>query len=452
MQNFNPANESPIDTPAFFTPAELAQRVEQAKSAFAIWRKASLSERAIPMKRLAELLIERKSQLASIMTMEMGKPIVAAEAELEKCSLACDFFADNAARFLSQKPAATEASKSYVRFEPLGGILAIMPWNFPFWQVVRFMAPSLMAGNVCLLKHAPNVPQCALAIERICLEAGFPAGVFSSLLVDVTAVPDLLADPFVAAVTLTGSNRAGRAVATEAGKLLRKSVLELGGSDAFIVLADAEVPAVAQIAAQARCINNGQSCIAAKRFIVETPVYDAFVRALADAMSKLKVGDPMERSTEIGPLARLDLLENLHRQVEQTVAAGARLLIGGKRLDRPGFFYPPTVLADVKLGMAAFDEETFGPVAAVMKADHVDHAIKLANASPYGLGCSLWTQNASLAEKFVPEIAAGSVFINETVKSDPRLPFGGIKQSGYGRELSEFGIHEFVNVKSVWIK
>ncbi len=452
MPNLNPATEEPIETPSFHSPEQIDQKLPLAKAAFPKWRRASITERGAAMRKLSELLKARRDQLANLMTLEMGKPIVSAEAEIDKCATTCEFYAENSARYLAQKPVASDAGKSYVRFDPIGAVLAIMPWNFPFWQVLRFAAPTLMAGNVALLKHAPNVPLCALAIEKLFNDAGFPAGVFTTLLADVDIVPKLLDDPFVAAVTLTGSDRAGKSVASSAGKVLKKSVMELGGSDAFIVLADAEVASVAKTAAEARCINSGQSCIASKRFIVEAGIYDAFTQAMTEAMSNLKVGDPTDRTTQIGPLARLDLLENLHRQVEQTISQGARLLTGGKRLERKGFFYAPTVLADVTPEMTAFQEETFGPVAAIVRANHVDHAIALANQSRYGLGCSLWTNNPTLAEKFAGEIESGSVFINGIVKSDPRLPFGGTKQSGFGRELSEFGIHEFVNIKTVWVK
>jgi succinate-semialdehyde dehydrogenase/glutarate-semialdehyde dehydrogenase len=452
MPNLNPATEEPIDTPAFHSESQINDKLNAAKEAFPKWRKTPIAERGAAMKKLAELLKARREQLANFMTLEMGKPIVSAEAEIDKCATTCEYYAENSARYLAQRPVASDAGKSYVRFDPLGAILAIMPWNFPYWQVIRFAAPTLMTGNVALLKHAPNVPLCSMAIEKLFADAGFPAGTFSSLLADVDIVPRLLEDPFVAAVTLTGSGRAGRSVAQSAGKVLKKCVLELGGSDAFIVLAVADAPAVARAAADARCINSGQSCIASKRFIVESGIYDDFVREMTDAMSKLKVGDPTDRTTQIGPMARLDLLENLHRQVEQSVAQGARLVLGGQRLDRKGFYYAPTVLADVTPDMTVFKEETFGPAAAIVRANHVDHAIALANQSVYGLGCSVWTKNAMLAEKFVADLDAGSVFLNGMVKSDPRLPFGGIKQSGYGRELSDFGIHEFVNIKTVWIK
>jgi succinate-semialdehyde dehydrogenase/glutarate-semialdehyde dehydrogenase len=331
-------------------------------------------------------------------------------------------------------------------------VLAIMPWNFPFWQVFRFAAPTLMAGNVALLKHAANVPGCVLAIEEVFRQAGLPDGVMTALLVPSEAVAGLIRHPLIQAVTLTGSDRAGEAVASEAGKQLKKAVLELGGSDPFLVLADADPAQVAKQAAKARCINTGQSCIAAKRFIVEEPIADRFEQAFTEELARLKVGDPLDRSNDLGPLARKDLLQGLHDQVERTVQAGAQLQTGGRRLERRGYFYAPTVLTGVQPGMPAFEEETFGPVAAVIRARDTDHAIELANRSKYGLAASIWTGNPRRGENLVGALEAGVVFVNEAVKSDPRLPFGGIKRSGYGRELSAFGIREFVNIKTVWVK
>jgi succinate-semialdehyde dehydrogenase/glutarate-semialdehyde dehydrogenase len=382
---------------------------------------------------------------------------VASEAEVEKCAAACDHFADHAADYLATETIGSDADRSYVRFDPIGAVLAIMPWNFPLWQVIRFAAPALMAGNVGLLKHAPNVPGCALALESIFHEAGFPPGGFTTLLIDTDATAEVIRHPVVRAVTLTGSERAGMAVAAEAGKALKKTVLELGGSDPFIVIppegggADAFLHDTAQEAAKARCINTGQSCIAAKRFIV-VGNSEAFARQMADAMRAVVVGDPTDRRTQAGPLARLDLLENLHGQVTRSVEAGARLLTGGERLPRRGYYYAPTVLTGVRAGVPAWDEETFGPLAAVAGARDVDEAIQLANESRYGLGASIWARDSALAERIAGDIDAGCVFVNGAVKSDPRLPFGGVKNSGYGRELSSFGIREFVNVKTVWVK
>jgi len=385
------------------------------------------------------------------MTREMGKPITAAEGEAEKCAWVCDFYSKNAERFLSPEDAETDAAHSFVRYDPIGPVLAVMPWNFPFWQVFRFAAPALMAGNVGLLKHASNVPGCALAIESVFTKAGFPMGAFQTLLVGSKVVEGIIRHPAVRAVTLTGSDPAGRAVASQAGAALKKTVLELGGSDPFIVLADADAEAVASKAAVARTINNGQSCIAAKRFIVEDAVADRFEAAFVKAMAALKVGDPSEKDTDVGPLARRDLMDDLQSQVDRSVRAGAKLALGGKPLEGTGYFYPPTVLTHVEPGMAAFEEETFGPVASVTRAKNTDHALALANASDFGLGASLWTGDPARGEALAAEVEAGAVFVNGIVKSDPRLPFGGVKLSGYGRELSAFGIREFVNIKTVWV-
>ena len=447
----NPATEEVVWEVPEHDAAEVERRLAAAVRAFDGWRGTAFAERAEPMRRAAALLRERAERYARLMAEEMGKPIAAGRAEVEKCAWVCDFYAEHAARFLAPERVATEARESGVRFEPLGPVLAIMPWNFPFWQVFRFAAPALMAGNVGLLKHASNVPGSALAIEEVFRDAGFPAGSFACLLVGSEAVAGLIRDPRVRAVTLTGSDAAGRQVAAEAGKALKKTVLELGGSDPFIVLADADVESVALQAAKARAINSGQSCIAAKRFIVEAPIGERFERAFVTAVAALRVGDPLDPTTEVGPLARADLLESLHSQVERSVEAGARLATGGHRLDRRGFFYAPTVLAGVEPGMPTFDEETFGPVAALVAARDAAHAVELANRSPYGLAASIWTGDPARGRDLAPAIEAGSVFVNEIVKSDPRLPFGGVKDSGYGRELSDFGIREFVNIKTVWV-
>ena len=457
VHRFNPATEEPLEDIADHTSAEVEARLSGAARAFEQWRRTSLVERSRLMRRAASLLRHRSPQLSALMTLEMGKPIAAAEAEVEKCAAACNHFAAHAAEYLAAESIPTDADRSYVRFDPLGAVLAIMPWNFPFWQVIRFAAPALMAGNVAVLKHAPNVPGCALAIEQVFRDAGFPPGVFTTLLIDTDATAQVIRHPVIRAVTLTGSERAGLAVASEAGKVLKKTVLELGGSDPFIVIPPTGAGAadflreIAIEAAKARCINAGQSCIAAKRFIV---VGDAQVFAghMADAMNSMSVGDPTDRATQVGPLARLDLLENLHDQVRRSIELGARLVTGGERLPRKGYFYAPTVLWNVRPGMPAFDDETFGPVAAVVEAKDVDDAVRLANQSRYGLGASVWTRDVALAERIAGDIESGCVFVNGAVKSDPRLPFGGIKNSGYGRELSEFGIREFVNIKTVWVK
>jgi succinate-semialdehyde dehydrogenase/glutarate-semialdehyde dehydrogenase len=431
---------------------EVHRRLERALGAFNSWRRFDFAERAGHLTAVADLLRERSADFARLMTEEMGKTLAAAGSEVDKCAWVCDFYAENAARFLAQEPVATDASKSFIRYEPLGPVLAIMPWNFPFWQFFRFAAPALMAGNVALLKHAANVPGSALAIEAVFREAGVPEGVVTTLLVSSARTKYLIREPAVRAVTLTGSDRAGMEVASEAGRCLKKTVMELGGSDPFIVLADVDPAEAARQAARARTINNGQSCIAAKRFIVEEEIAECFEDDFVRAMEGLKVGDPMDAGTDVGPMAREDLLESLDDQVKRTVAAGGTLRTGGKRLEGKGWFYAPTVLTGVKPGMPAFDEETFGPVAAVIRARDAAEAIELANRSPFGLGASLWTGDAARGEDLAAEIDAGSVFVNGAVKSDPRLPFGGIKSSGYGRELSEVGIREFVNIKTVWIK
>jgi succinate-semialdehyde dehydrogenase/glutarate-semialdehyde dehydrogenase len=385
------------------------------------------------------------------MTLEMGKPIGAAIAEAEKCASVCRYYAERGESFLAPEPVTTDASQSYVRYDPLGCVLAIMPWNFPFWQVFRFAAPALMAGNVALLKHASNVPQSALAIEEIFHRAGFPTGCFQTLLVDSAEVARLIDDPRVAAVTLTGSEGAGVAVGRRAGERIKKAVLELGGSDAFVVMPSADIEQAATTAVKARTINNGQSCIAAKRFIVHAQVYDRFVERLVSGMRALRIGDPMDPATEIGPLATGAIRDELAGQVERSVAAGARVLAGGSKLDRPGNYYAPTVLADPQRGSPAWNEELFGPVAVVFRVQDLDEAIAVANATDFGLGASAWTNDAEEKERLVREIEAGSVFVNGMVRSDPRLPFGGIKRSGHGRELAVQGIREFVNVKTVWI-
>lgn len=451
MDAINPATEEVVSRHAEHTPDQVARMLDSAGRAAREWRGVPIGRRTEVLSNAARILREKAGELATTITREMGKPVGQSEAEIEKCAVGCDYYAAHAAAHLAPEVVGTDADRSYIAYEPLGAVLAIMPWNFPFWQVFRFAAPALAAGNAAVLKHAPNVPGCALAIERVLAEAGAPAGVFTTLLVDTPVVESIIRNPVIAAVTLTGSSRAGRAVAAQAGAALKKTVLELGGSDPFIVLPDADVAATAKAGAAARCLNGGQSCIAAKRFIFVGNAAP-FAEALASAMAGLKVGDPTDRSVDVGPLARRDLLENLESQVARSIRAGARPLAGGHVLPRKGFFYAPTVLADVRPGMPAFDEETFGPVAAVIGAKDVDEAVALANATPYGLGASVWTKDAELGERVASRIEAGSVFVNGPVKSDPRLPFGGVKQSGYGRELARAGILEFVNVKTVWVK
>jgi succinate-semialdehyde dehydrogenase/glutarate-semialdehyde dehydrogenase len=401
------------------------------------------------IRRAGELLDERKEDYGHLMTLEMGKPIKSAIEEAAKCAAGCRFYADNAPRFLADEPANVDGEDSYVAFEPVGVILAVMPWNFPFWQVIRFAAPAIAAGNVGLLKHASNVPQCALALEQLFNEAGAPGGVFQTLLIGSGAVGAIVADDRVAAATLTGSEGAGASVAEVAGKYVKKTVLELGGSDAFIVMPSADLDAAVATAVTARTINNGQSCIAAKRFIVADAIADEFTKRFVERMRALVVGDPMDERTNIGPLATAQIRDDLQDQVDRSIAGGARLLLGGKRRDGRGYFFEPTVLSDVAFDSPAFREETFGPLAAIIRAGDIDDAIAIANDSRFGLGAAAWTRDAAEIERFSRELAAGSVFINSMVASDPRFPFGGVKKSGYGRELGAFGIREFVNVKTV---
>jgi len=451
IQSVNPATGDIIETLEETSAQDIERLLASAHAAFLDWRNVPSGTRAQAMRNAASMLKKRKADYARVMTLEMGKPIVQAEAEVDKCVWACEFYAEHAGAFLAEQPRETDASRSYVRFDPLGPVLAVMPWNFPFWQVFRFAAPALMAGNAAVLKHASNVPRCALAIEEVFRDAGFPRGLFATALVGPSAVAALIADPRIVAVTLTGSDRAGSKVAEQAGRELKKTVLELGGSDPFIVLADADLAAAARTAADARLVNSGQSCIAAKRFIVVESIADQFVERFVEELRSRRVGDPLARDTQVGPQARVGLRDALHRQVEESIKRGARRLLGGEIPPGPGAFYPPTLLAAVDKGMPAFDEETFGPVAAVIRARDEAEAVRLANDSTFGLGASVWTQDRARAERVAAQIEAGAVFVNGLVKSDPRLPFGGIKRSGYGRELSEYGIREFVNIKSVWI-
>ena len=451
ITSINPATDEVLETMEETTLTEIERILDRSRAAFLEWRETSFAHRATYMGEAARILRARKAEFARAMTLEMGKPITQSEAEVEKCAWVCDYYAEHAEAFLTAQPRETDAARSYVRFDPLGTILAVMPWNFPFWQVFRFAAPAVMAGNAAVLKHASNVPRCALHIEQVFTDAGFPQGLFRTLLVGSRAIADLIADDRVSAVTLTGSEPAGVAVGGQAGRCIKKSVLELGGSDPFIVLDDADVAAAARAAAEARLINSGQSCICAKRFIAVEPVADRFLDLLKAEMALRKMGDPLDRGTQVGPQARIDLRDDLHKQVEESIKRGARRLLGGEIPRGKGAFYPPTLLAGVDKGMPAFDEETFGPVAAVIRAKDEGDAVRLANDSTFGLGASLWTQDRPRAERLVARIEAGAVFVNGIVKSDPRLPFGGIKRSGYGRELSEYGIREFVNIKSVWM-
>ena len=451
IESINPATGALLEHFEPHTPEEIERRVAAAEAASRSWRATSFAERAAPMMRAAARLETDKERFGALMALEMGKPIGAGIAEAEKCAWVCRYYAENAERFLADEPVATDASKSFVRYQPLGTVLAVMPWNFPFWQVFRFAAPALMAGNVGLLKHASNVPRCALAIEEIFAGAGFPSGVFQTLLIGAGRVAALVTDPRVHAVTLTGSEGAGVAIGRAAGAEIKKVVLELGGSDPFLVMPSANLEAAAATAVKARTINNGQSCIAAKRFLVHRDVAPEFERRFVEKMAALKIGDPMDPSTEIGPLATPAIRSEVDELVQKTVQAGARLLLGGKPLDRPGNFYAPTVLADVPPDSAGAKEEIFGPVASLFRFGTLEEGIALANATRFGLGASAWTNDAAEREALIDGIEAGAVFINGLVKSDPRLPFGGIKKSGFGRELSAHGIREFVNVKTVWV-
>lgn len=448
----NPATEEVLAAFPDITPSELESTVATAHAAFEPWRRTLFTDRAALFRKLAELLKSKRDDLGRLMALEMGKPITAGIAEAEKCAWVCEYYADNAESILAPEIIATDASKSFVRFDPMGIVLAVMPWNFPFWQVFRFAAPALMAGNIGILKHASNVPQCGMAIGQLFHEAGFPSGVFTNILLPSSAVAALIEDPRIAAVTLTGSEHAGRSVGGTAGKALKPSVVELGGSDPFIVLSDADLDEAARAGARARLQNCGQSCIAAKRFILKESIADAFLERFETEFRSLAVGDPLDEKTDIGPLATEQIRADLEQQVAASLARGATLRLGGKRLDRPGFFFEPTILDRVSLDNPAAVEETFGPVAACMRVAHADEAISVANATRFGLGASVWTRDRSLIDRCVSEISAGCVFINSMVKSDPRLPFGGIKQSGYGRELSNYGIKAFVNVKTVWVK
>lgn len=452
FQTTNPANERTIREYEFFTEEELDLKLREARHAFVAWKRRSVAERTRLLRELGSQLLKNKPESSKLVTDEMGKPHQQAEAEIKKCARLCDYYAEHGPRFLEPvHVTGNDARRCYVRFDPLGAVLAVMPWNFPYWQVFRFAVPTLLAGNVGLLKHARNVTGCAQDIERLFRESGFPPGVLSTLLIPTEQVSQLIADPLVRAVTLTGSEAAGRSVAETAGKHLKKSVLELGGSDPFIVLADADLDHAVDQGVQSRTQNTGQSCIAAKRFILEASIYDEFTGRFTEKMQSLSVGDPHDGQTDLGPLAREDLIEDLDRQVQRSVSAGAKLLTGGKRLDRKGYFYAPTVLADVEADMPAFQEETFGPVAAMIRATDAEDAVELANHSTFGLGANIFTSDIGRAEQLAVRVDSGCLSINAFVKSDPSAPFGGVKNSGYGRELGAFGIREFVNVKTVWV-
>ena len=451
FESVSPVNGETIYTTPAFDAAEVERRLARAGEAARRWPASTIDERAELLRAAARLLRERCGELARLAAEEMGKPETQGRAEVEKCALVCDHYAEHGPGDLADEPVATDAAGSSVVYQPLGTVLGIMPWNFPFWQVFRYAAPSVIAGNTCLLKHASNVSRCALAIETLWRDAGAPDGVFLTMLVPSSAVNRLIADPRVSAVTLTGSEAAGRVVAAAAGAHLKKTVLELGGSDPFIVLDDADVARTAEQAVTARFQNCGQSCIAAKRFIVLPGVYDDFVAAFTEAAARLEPADPLEEQTRIGPMARVDLRDELHRQVADAVGKGARPVLGCQRPDGPGAWYPPSVIADPHPGMKAWDEEVFGPVALVIRAGNDEAAVAIANASRFGLGGSVWTRDPARGEALARRLACGAAFVNEVVKSDPRLPFGGVKDSGYGRELARHGIREFVNAKTLWV-
>jgi succinate-semialdehyde dehydrogenase/glutarate-semialdehyde dehydrogenase len=452
IATINPANGETVRSFQPLSSAEVDAKIQTAFDAFHRHRRTSFADRAAKMRKAAEILESDKDRWARVMTTEMGKTLKSAGDEALKCAWACRYYAENAEKFLANEEVATNAGKSFIAYQPLGVVLAVMPWNFPFWQVFRFAAPALMAGNTGLLKHASNVPQSALAIEEILCRAGFSNGEFLTLLIGSSQVARVLDDKRVVAATLTGSEPAGREVASQCGKQIKKTVLELGGSDPFIVMPSANFEEAVQTAVRARCINNGQSCIAAKRFIVHESIYAEFEKKFTEGMKKLKVGDPMDLATDVGPLATAQIVEELDDQVQRAAAGGGRLLAGGKRVNGPGNFYEPTVLADVPKSCPVYYEEIFGPVAMLFRASSVDEAIEIANDSDFGLASSVWTNDEAERAKFIGGIEAGAVFINGMVASDPRLPFGGVKNSGYGRELSEFGIREFCNIKTVWIK
>jgi succinate-semialdehyde dehydrogenase / glutarate-semialdehyde dehydrogenase len=451
IASVNPATGETLATFEPHTAQDLEQKLQRSVEAFEINRRRSFAQRAERMHRTADLLEQRAAELGRTITLEMGKPLAAAIGEVRKCATACRHYADHAERYLAPERIETEAQETYVRFDPLGTVLAVMPWNFPFWQVFRFVAPALMAGNAGLLKHSSNVPQCALAIEDLLREAGFDHGELQTLLIGSEQVARVLEDERVKAATLTGSEPAGASVASTAAKKIKKSVLELGGSDPFIVMPSADLDEAVSVGVKARVINNGQSCIAAKRFILHEDIAGEFEQRFVAAIKALVVGDPLDEKTDVGPLAMPQIVDDLDKQVRDSVAAGARLITGGHRIGERGNFYAPTVLADLPPNAAAVCEETFGPIAALVRVADIDEAIRVANATEFGLGSSVWTRDRAEAERFAAEIEAGQVFVNAMVASDPRIPFGGIKRSGFGRELGIYGIREFVNVKTVWI-
>src|SRR6266513_493541 len=451
IASINPATGEQLKEFSIFDDAEIEKRLSRAEKASKRYRRTTLTERAELLHAVSELLFQERQTFAEIITLEMGKLFRDSVAEIEKCARGCRFYAENGARFLEEEPAQTDAAESYVEYQPLGPVLAVMPWNFPFWQVFRFAAPALIAGNVGLLKHASNVPQCVLAIEEIFCRAGFEDGVFQTLLIEPDQVEKLIVDARVKAVTVTGSEKAGAAVASVAAREIKKSVLELGGSDAFIVMPSADFESALGTAVKARTINTGQSCIAAKRFLVADNIYDEFLQRFVEGMRTLKICDPFDETTEIGPLATEQILQGVQEQVQKSVAAGAKLLTGGNRIAGPGFFYEPTVLVNLPIDSPAYREEVFGPVASFFRVRDAGEAVEIANATSFGLGASAWTNDRTEQDLFVSELETGMVFVNAMVASDPRLPFGGVKRSGFGRELGAAGIREFVNRKTIWI-
>ena len=455
IKSINPINGKIVKEYTGDSETIVSAKIEKGNKAWEKWKKTSFEERAKLLQNTAKILRERKEKLAVLMAEEMGKPLKEGISEIEKCALVCEYYADNGEKFLKDILIKTDAKKSYVSFQPIGVVLAVMPWNFPFWQVFRFVAPGLMAGNCGVLKHASNVPGCALAIEDVLKKAGFPPGVFQTLLVGSKAVERIIANPLIKAVTLTGSTDAGKKVAQQAASHIKKTVLELGGSDPYIVLEDADLEKAAEICAQSRLINNGQSCISAKRFILVKKIEKEFIQLFKEKMEAKITGDPFEKETDLGPMARKDLRDELHEQVLQNIKAGAKCIMGGKIPEMPGdhAFYEPTILTGIKKGMPAYNEEIFGPVASIITVKNVAEAIRIANDTNFGLGAAIFTKDIALGEKIAREdLQSGSCFVNSLVKSDPRLPFGGVKESGYGRELGLYGIHEFVNIKTVYVK
>ena len=452
IATINPATEKNVKTFIEYADSKVNKILNDVSVSSIDWQSLRVSSRAKLIRKAGNYLKNNCEDLADLMTLEMGKPIKQAKAEIQKCSVVCEYYAKNGKKYLVDTDYPSDASNSFVQYHPLGTVLAVMPWNFPFWQVFRFAAPALVAGNTVVLKHASNVPKCALAIEKVFIKAGFPKNVFRTLLISTNKTEQLLEDARIHAVTLTGSEKAGSKIGAKAGGKLKKAVMELGGSDPFIVLPDADIKKAVETGIQARFQNTGQSCIAAKRFILDNCIADEFIERYVQKAESLNQGDPRNVDTFLGPMARNDLRDSLHKQVLASIRSGAKLLTGGKISSRTGFYYPATVLDNIKPGMKAYKEELFGPVASMIRVDHIDEAIKIANDSSFGLGSSIWSKSNKKALKYAEKIQAGATFVNEMVKSDPRLPFGGIKKSGYGRELSDFGIREFVNIKTVYVK